>query len=163
MIFEADGHGTPPGRYSRRGRGRLQPAHGPDEAATLAALKAHRKDLVDAKIAEHQGRIVKLTGDGMLAEFPSVVNAVACAADIQREMRQRNAEVPQDRRIEFRIGVNLGDIIVEDDDIFGDGVNVAARLEGWPQPGRRRCLRHRCTTMSATGSTSPSRIGASRR
>ena len=108
---------------------------GLDEAGTLLALKAHRRELADGKIAEHQGRIVKLTGDGMLVEFPSVVNAVACAADIQRGMRERNADVPEERRIEFRIGVNLGDIIVEDDDIFGDGVNVAARLEGIAQPG----------------------------
>ena len=108
---------------------------GVDEAATLAALNAHRKELVDAKIAEHQGRIVKLTGDGMLVEFPSVVNAVACAAAVQRGMADRNAGVSPDRRIEFRIGVNLGDVIVEGDDIFGDGVNVAARLEGIAQPG----------------------------
>src|SRR5262245_10230552 len=93
---------------------------GANEAATLAALKAHRKELVDVKIAEHQGRIVKLTGDGMLVEFPSVVNAVACATEIQREMRQRNVDVPQNRRIEFRIGVNLGDIIVEENDIYGE-------------------------------------------
>ena len=108
---------------------------GLDEAGTLSALKAHRREMADAKIAEHQGRIVKLTGDGMLVEFPSVVNAVACAADIQRGMRERNADVPEDRRIEFRIGINLGDIIVEDDDIFGDGVNVAARLESIAEPG----------------------------
>ena len=99
------------------------------------ALKAHRNELIDAKIAEHRGRIVKLTGDGMLVEFPSVVNAVACAADIQRKMRERNADVPEARRIEFRVGVNVGDVIVEGDDIFGDGVNVAARLEGIAQPG----------------------------
>src|SRR5207237_8556858 len=99
-----------------------------DEAGTLAALKALRKNLADPKISEHQGRIVKLTGDGMLVEFPSVVNAVACAVDIQSAMRTRNATEPA-ARIEFRIGVNLGDIIVEDGDIFGDGVNVAARLE----------------------------------
>ena len=108
---------------------------GDDEAGTLAVLRAHRKELVDGKIAEHQGRIVKLTGDGMLAEFPSVVNAVACAADIQRRMRERNADVPEDRRIEFRIGVNLGDVIVEDGDIYGDGVNIAARLEALAEPG----------------------------
>ena len=108
---------------------------GANEADTLAALKAHRRELVDAKIAEHHGRIVKLTGDGMLAEFPSVVNAVACAAEIQRKMRERNVDVPGDRRIEFRIGINLGDVIVEGDDIFGDGVNVAARLEGIAMPG----------------------------
>jgi adenylate cyclase len=108
---------------------------GANEVGTLAALKAHRKELVDGKIAEHLGRIVKLTGDGLLVEFPSVVNAVACAAEIQRRMRERNAEVPADRRIEFRIGVNLGDIIVEDNDIFGEGVNVAARIENVAQPG----------------------------
>src|SRR5437016_1766985 len=102
---------------------------GANETGTLAALKTLRTDFIDGKIAEHQGRIVKLTGDGMLVEFPSVVNAVACAAELQRGMRDRNAGVPQDRRIEFRIGVNLGDVIVEGEDIFGDGVNVAARLE----------------------------------
>jgi adenylate cyclase len=108
---------------------------GASEAGTLAALKTHRRELVDGKIAEHHGRIVKLTGDGMLVEFPSVVNAVACAVEIQRRMVERNAGIPGDRRIEFRIGVNLGDIIVEDNDIFGDGVNVAARIEGITQPG----------------------------
>jgi adenylate cyclase len=100
-----------------------------DEAGTLAALTSLRKNLVNPKISEHNGRIVKLTGDGMLIEFPSVVSAVACAVDIQSAMRTRNATEPA-ARIEFRIGVNLGDIIVEDGDIFGDGVNVAARLEG---------------------------------
>src|SRR6266513_91601 len=99
-----------------------------DEAGTLAALKSLRKNLADPKISEHNGRIVKLTGDGMLVEFPSVVSAVACAVDIQSAMRTRNATEPAGR-IEFRIGVNLGDIIVEEGDIFGDGVNVAARLE----------------------------------
>src|SRR4030095_11350622 len=108
---------------------------GEDETSTLAALKTLRAELIDAKIAEHQGRMVKLTGDGMLVEFPSVVNAVACAAAVQRGMADRNAGVSSDRRIEFRIGVNLGDVIVEGDDIFGDGVNVAARLEGIAQPG----------------------------
>jgi adenylate cyclase len=108
---------------------------GTNEAGTLAALKLHRKELIDGKIADHHGRIVKLTGDGMLVEFPSVVNAVACAAEIQRRMCGRNADVPQERRIEFRIGVNLGDIIVEDNDIYGEGVNVAARIENIAQPG----------------------------
>src|SRR6478672_4783847 len=99
-----------------------------DEAGTLAALTSLRKNLVNPKINEHNGRIFKLTGDGMLIEFPSVVSAVACAVDIQSAMRTRNATEPAGR-IEFRIGINLGDIIVEDGDIFGDGVNVAARLE----------------------------------
>jgi len=102
---------------------------GADETGTLAALKTTRAEVIDGKIAEHQGRIFKLTGDGILAEFPSVVSAVACAAEVQRGMRKRNIDVPQDRRLEFRVGVNLGDVIVENDDIFGDGVNVAARLE----------------------------------
>jgi adenylate cyclase len=108
---------------------------GANESGTLAALKALQADFIDPKIAEHQGRTVKLTGDGILVEFPSVVNAVACAAELQRGMRDRNAGVPADRRMEFRIGVNLGDVIVEGKDIFGDGVNVAARLESIAMPG----------------------------
>src|SRR5947208_12172203 len=108
---------------------------GVNEAGTIDALKTLRKDLVDPKIAEHHGRIVKLTGDGILVEFPSVVSAVACAAEIQRAVRARNASVPPETRIEFRIGVNVGDVIVEGGDIFGDGVNVAARLESIAPPG----------------------------
>jgi adenylate cyclase len=108
---------------------------GIDEARTLAAVKRHRAELIDNAIAAHRGRIVKLTGDGMLVEFPSVVNAVACAADIQKNMALRNVGAPLDQRIDFRIGINLGDVIVEDGDIFGDGVNVAARLEGIAEPG----------------------------
>jgi TolB-like protein/class 3 adenylate cyclase len=108
---------------------------GLNEAATLTALKAHRRELIDDKLAELHGRIVKVTGDGMLVEFGSVVNAVACAADIQRAMVVRNQDVPSDRRIEFRVGINLGDVIVDGDDIFGDGVNVAARLEAIAPPG----------------------------
>src|SRR5216110_2042237 len=108
---------------------------GANESGTLAALDTLRADLINPKIAEHQGRIVKLTGDGMLVEFPSVVNAVACAAEMQRGIRDRNKGVPQDRRIEFRIGVNVGDVIVQGEDILGDGVNVAARLESIAPPG----------------------------
>ncbi|MFL6749943.1 MAG: adenylate/guanylate cyclase domain-containing protein, partial [Sphingomicrobium sp.] len=108
---------------------------GANEVGTLTSLKAHRAEMIDPTIAEHQGRIVKLTGDGMLIEFPSVVNAVECACDIQRDMPVRNASIAEDRRIEFRIGINLGDVIVDDDDIFGDGVNVASRLEGVARPG----------------------------
>ena len=108
---------------------------GADEAGTLAALKAVRTELIDGKIAQHQGRIVKLTGDGILAEFPSVVNALACASEVQRGVRERNTDVPQNRRIEFRVGVNVGDVMVEGDDIYGDGVNVASRLESVADPG----------------------------
>ena len=108
---------------------------GADEEGTIGQLKAHRAALFDAKLAEHHGRLVKTTGDGLLAEFASVVDAVRCAVDVQRGMAARNADVAPDRRIEFRIGVHVGDIIVEDDDIFGEGVNVAARLEGLAAPG----------------------------
>ena len=108
---------------------------GANEAGTLEALKAARAEIVDSRIATHQGRLVKLTGDGMLVEFPSVVNAVACAAEVQRALRDRNAAVPRDRRIEFRIGVSLGDVMVEGDDIYGDGVNIAVRLERFSKPG----------------------------
>ena len=106
-----------------------------DEAGTLAHLTRARADLIDPKIAEHGGRIVKLTGDGILAEFPSVVNAVRCAVEVQRGMRLRTAATPEETRLEFRMGVNLGDIIVQDDDIYGDGVNVAARLESIAKAG----------------------------
>ena len=102
---------------------------GKDEAGTLSALNALRTELIDPKIAEHRGRIFKATGDGLLAEFPSVVNAVTCAADIQRTMAGRNADLPEDEAIALRIGINVGDVIVEGGDVFGDGVNVAARLE----------------------------------
>jgi adenylate cyclase len=108
---------------------------GADEARTVATLKEIRTDLIETKVAEHQGRIVKLTGDGILAEFPSVVNAVACAAQMQRTLRERNSEIPGPRRVEFRMGVDLGDVIVEGDDIYGDGVNIASRLESIADPG----------------------------
>jgi adenylate cyclase len=108
---------------------------GGDEEGTLERLKEHRRDLVDPKIAEHDGRIVKTTGDGLLVEFASVVDAVRCAVDIQRSMAKRNAGVPADRRIAYRIGINVGDIIIDDGDIFGDGVNIAARLEALAESG----------------------------
>ncbi len=108
---------------------------GEDEEGTLAALRAVRRELGDPKIAEHRGRIVKTTGDGLLAEFASVVDAVRCAVEVQREMIARNAAAPAERRIVFRMGINVGDIIIEDGDIFGDGVNIAARLEALAEPG----------------------------
>jgi adenylate cyclase len=108
---------------------------GRDEEGTLAQLKALRKTFFDPKIAEHHGRIVKNTGDGALVEFASVVDAVRCADDVQRGVAEQNTDVPQDKRIEFRIGIHLGDIIIADDDIFGDGVNIAVRLEGIAEPG----------------------------
>ncbi len=106
-----------------------------DEADTLARLKSTRENLIDPKIAAHKGRIVKLMGDGALIEFSSVVDAVGCAVEIQRTMAECNAELPKEKQLEFRIGVNLGDVIVEGQDIYGDGVNVAARLEGLAEPG----------------------------
>jgi adenylate cyclase len=108
---------------------------GADEEGTHDRLKAHRRELIDPKIGEHSGRVVKTTGDGMLVEFPSVVDAVRCAAEVQRAMIDREGGVPEDRRFRFRVGINLGDVIVEDGDIFGDGVNVAARLEALAEPG----------------------------
>jgi TolB-like protein len=108
---------------------------GEDEAGTLDALKSLRKDLVAPKIAKHKGRIVKLMGDGLLAEFSSVVEAVECAVAIQAGMPERNAETPSERQVVLRIGINLGDVIVEGRDIYGDGVNIAARLEGLAEPG----------------------------
>jgi len=108
---------------------------GADEEGTLERLKALRRDLADPKIKEHRGRVVKTTGDGLLIEFGSVVDAVRCSVEIQREMAERNAEVPPDRCIELRIGINLGDVIVEGDDLYGDGVNIAARLEALADPG----------------------------
>src|ERR1022692_4812545 len=108
---------------------------GGDEEGTLAALKSLRESLIDPKIAEHRGRIVKTTGDGALVEFASAVDAVRCAMEIQRDMAQRNADIPEDRRIEFRIGINVGDIIIDEGDIYGDGVNIAARVETLAVPG----------------------------
>jgi TolB-like protein/class 3 adenylate cyclase/Tfp pilus assembly protein PilF len=108
---------------------------GADEEGTLAALKAHRKELIDPLIAQHQGRIVKTTGDGLLIEFASIVDAVRCAVVMQHGMEDRNANLKESQRIRFRVGINVGDVIVDDGDIFGDGVNVAARLEALAEPG----------------------------
>ena len=108
---------------------------GVDEEGTLAALKAVRRELIDPKIAEHNGRMVKTTGDGALVEFASAVDAVRCATEIQRAMAERNTAIPEDRRLEFRIGINVGDIIIDDSDIYGDGVNIAARIETLASPG----------------------------
>src|SRR6516162_6222677 len=108
---------------------------GMDEEGTHERLQAHLRALVNPKIAEHRGRIVKNTGDGFLAEFASVVDAVRCAVEIQRGMADREPEVPDERRIRFRVGINVGDVIVEEHDIFGDGVNIAARLEALAEPG----------------------------
>ena len=103
---------------------------GINEEGTLAALKTHQRELIDPKIAEHRGRTVKTTGDGALVEFASAVDAVRCAVEIQRAMSERSAAIPEDRRIDFRIGINVGDIIIDEGDVYGDGVNIAARLEG---------------------------------
>jgi len=108
---------------------------GADEEGTLARLRAIRRELADPKIAEHKGRIVKTTGDGLLGEFHSVVDAVRCAVELQAALAERNAGVAPADRIEFRIGIHQGDIVVEDGDIFGGGVNIAARLEALAEPG----------------------------
>src|ERR1700687_2118834 len=108
---------------------------GLNEERTLANLKSFRKTLVDPSIAAHRGRIVKTTGDGVLVEFASAVEAARCAVELQRGMAEQNADVPLDVRIEFRIGIHVGDIIIDENDIFGDGVNIAARLEGIAEPG----------------------------
>jgi adenylate cyclase len=108
---------------------------GANEAGTLRALKTLREELVDPAVARHGGRIVKLTGDGILIEFPSVVDAVTCAVEVQRAVIHRNADTPQERRIEYRIGINIGDVIIDGGDIYGDGVNVAARLQALAEPG----------------------------
>jgi len=113
---------------------------GEDEEGTHERLQAHLRELIEPKTAEHRGRTVKNTGDGLLAEFQSVVEAVRCAVEVQRRMGEREADQPQERRVRFRIGINLGDVIAEGDDIFGDGVNVAARLEALAELGGDLCL-----------------------
>src|SRR4029077_6020706 len=105
-----------------------------DEEGTHERFMAHRRELLDPKVLQHRGRIVKLTGDGFLAEFSSVVEAVVCAVELQCGMRDRNADVAEEQRIAFRIGINLGDVIAEPEDIYGDGVNIAARLEALAEP-----------------------------
>ena len=113
--------------YSRR--------MGLDEEGTIARQKAHRNEVFDPTITEHGGRIVKTTGDGLLVEFKSAVDAVKCAVQVQLKLTDRDTSVPEERRIQYRIGINLGDIVIDGDDILGDGVNVAARLEGLAKPG----------------------------
>jgi adenylate cyclase len=108
---------------------------GTDEEGTHERLRGHLRDLIEPKIAEHRGRVVKNTGDGLLAEFQSVVDAVRCAVEVQRGIAERNGATPPAERVEFRVGINLGDVIAEEHDIFGDGVNVAARLEALAEPG----------------------------
>ena len=145
---------------------------GVDEEGTLTALKAYRREIIDPRIAEHRGRIVKTTGDGALVEFASAVDAVRCAMEIQRAMTERIAEIPEGRRVEFRIGINVGDIIIDEGDIYGDGVNIAARIETLASPARSVFLtmpidRSRessplmLSTWASSGSrTSPSRSGS---
>jgi adenylate cyclase len=125
---------------------------GADEEGTLAALKALRRELIDPKVKEHRGRLVKTTGDGALVEFASVIDAVRCAVEVQREMTERNAGVDAGRRIELRIGINVGDIIIDGDDIFGDGVNVAA-ARGSSRAGRI-CVSRVCVIRCVTSSIS---------
>ncbi len=125
---------------------------GEDEAGTLAALKAQRAELIDPKAAQHNGRTIKLMGDGTLMEFPSVVVAVTFAVEVQILMRERNAAITEDRRIVLRIGINIGDVIIEGDDIYGDGVNVAARLGDWPIPVASACAAT-CAIRCATNWT----------
>ena len=108
---------------------------GEDEEGTLAQWKAHWRDLIEPKIGDHDGRLVRTTGDGMLVEFASVVSAVRCAVEIQRGMAERNAGITPEKRMEFRVGINFGDIIIDGDDMWGDGINVAARLETLAEPG----------------------------
>ena len=141
---------------------------GEDEERTLAQLKAVRREVADPKIKEHQGRIVKTTGDGLLLEFASVVDAVRCGVEVQREMAERNANLPPDRRIELRMGINVGDVIGDRRDIYGDGVNIAARLVAFAEHGGicisrvvrdriRDKLRYNSRTEASTASAARSR------
>ena len=135
---------------------------GADEEGTHARLRTHLRDLIEPKIAEHRGRVVKNTGDGFLAEFASVVDAVRCAVEIQRGMAEREPEVSEERHIRYRIGINSGDVIAEEHDIFGEGVNVAARLRRWPSPAAFASAAS-CVRRCATNSVLCSRIWANTR
>ena len=132
---------------------------GTDEEGTLARLRALRRELIDPTITAHRGRIVKTTGDGILIEFASVVDAVRCAVEVQRGMADRNTGLPQERRIDFRVGIHLGDVVVEDDDLIGDGVNVAARLEGIANPGAICISRQAFDQIEGKGAPSCRRLG----
>ena len=142
---------------------------GSDEEKTLAALKGHRRELIDPLITQHRGRIFKTTGDGILIEFASVVDAVRCAIVMQQGMEDRNANLPEAERIRYRIGINIGDVIVADGDIFGDGVNVAARLEALAEPGEicvsasvREQVAEKLPIGSSTGESTASRTSRAR-
>jgi adenylate cyclase len=135
---------------------------GEDEEGTLERLKVLRRTVADPKIKEHRGRVVRTMGDGLLVEFASVVDAVRCAVDVQREMALRNADLPSDRRIEFRIGINLGDIIKDGREIYGDGVNVAPASKPW-RPRAASASAAWCAIRCATSSVLPSTTGASSR
>ena len=135
---------------------------GADEEGTLGRLKAIRADLFDPKIDEHRGRIVHTAGDGLLVEFSSVVDALRCATEVQAAMSERNAAVGADLQIHWRIGINVGDVVVENGDIFGDGVNIAARLEALAPPGGTCGTRSTCRTSTRARSTVPSRARPAR-
>src|SRR4029453_5020051 len=135
---------------------------GADEEGTLARLKVLRSELIDPKNKQHHGRIVKTTGDGILIEFPSVVDAIRCAIEVQQGMVERNADVPQEQRIEFRVGVNLGDVMIEGRDLYGDGVNIAARLEAMAEPGGI-CISRQSSVTRAIRCLSTSRTRANKR
>jgi adenylate cyclase len=131
-----------------------------DETGTLATLKNLRRELIDPRMATYGGRVVKLMGDGMLAEFPSVVDALACAIDVQEAVARRNVGVPDERRIAFRVGINLGDVMVEEDDLYGDGSMSRRAWSTWPSPAASRS-RARCTSTSRVSSMPASPMPAS--
>jgi adenylate cyclase len=132
-----------------------------DEAGTHTALKERQNTILEPLVGQNHGRIIRLMGDGVLVEFASAVNAVCCAVEMQKRMTAANAGLPEDRQIVLRIGINVGDVIVEGDDLYGDGVNIAARLEALAEPGRIYVSAW-CSTMSGTRPSCNSRISASR-